>query len=89
MAYFSVSYQLNKDKDYKPLWAEMKRLGAHKAMNDYYLLDINLETALAVQNHLKKFIDDVDDMIFVAKLDSKPASHKCYKGTAAWIDERF
>jgi hypothetical protein len=89
MAYFSVSYQLNKQKDYKPLWAEMERLYAHKAMRDYYLVDVDVETSAELSSHLQQFVDDKDDMIFVAKLTSKPASHRCYEGTAAWIKERF
>lgn len=89
MAYFSVSYQLNKTKDYKPLWAEMERLGAHKAMRDYYLVDVNFSTAAALMQHLREFVDNTDDMIFVAKLTERPSSLRCYQGTAAWIDARF
>lgn len=89
MAYFAVSYQLNKTKDYKPLWDEMERLDAHKAMRDYYLLDVDLSTAVEMRDYLKQFIDDKDDMIFVAKLDSKPASYRCYQGTSDWINARF
>lgn len=88
MAYFSVSYQLNNQKDYKPLWAEMERLKAHKAMRDYYLLDVDVDTAFRLREHLRSFID-CDHMIFVAKLDSKPGAWKCYQGTNAWIDARF
>ena len=89
MAYFSVSYQLNKAKDYKPLWAEMERLDAHKAMRDYYLLDVDVTTSADLSAHLQEFIDDKDDMLFVAKLDSKPAAHRCYQGTNDWIKARF
>lgn len=88
MAYFSVSYQLNNRKDYKPLWKEMDRLGGHKAMNDYYLLDVNLDTPAELRKHLADFIDD-DDMLFVCRLDSRPAGWKCYQGTSAWLDARF
>ena len=53
MAYFSLSYQLNKQKDYKHLWAELERLNAHKAMRDYYLLDVDVETAVELNRHLR------------------------------------
>ena len=89
MAYFAVSYQLNKVKDYKSLWAEMERLGAHKAMRDFYLLDLTNDTAASVRDHLKQFVDDVDDMIFVGRMDAAPASLRCYQGTSAWIGDRF
>jgi len=89
MAYFAVSYQLNKQKDYKPLWNEMERLGAHKAMRDFYLLDVNAKTALELSNHLKQYIDDEDDMIFVVRLDSRPAPWRCYRGTTDWLNSHF
>ena len=88
MAFFSVSYQLNNQKDYKPLWDEMTRLNAHKAMRDYYLLDVNLSTAERLREHLRMFIDG-DDMIFVAELTTKPGAWRCYQGTNDWISARF
>ncbi|KZY94216.1 MULTISPECIES: hypothetical protein [unclassified Erythrobacter] len=88
MAYFAVSYQLNKNKDYQKLWDEMARLGGHKAMRSFYLLELTNETAASVKNHLAAFVDD-DDMIFVARMDAKPSSHQCYKGTHKWIEDRF
>jgi hypothetical protein len=88
MAYFSVSYQLNKKKNYPKLWEEMERLGAHKAMNDYYLLDVGCDTAAELRDHLDDLVDD-DDMLFVVRLDSRPAPYRCYQGTKAWLDARF
>lgn len=88
MAKFAISYQLNDKKDYPKLWREMERLGAHKAMRSFYLVSLTNETASSVRDHLKTFIDD-DDMLFVARMDAKPASHKCYQGTLKWIDDRF
>ena len=88
MAKFSVSYQLNKKKNYPKLWEEMERLDAHKAMNDYYLLDVNLNTAAEMRSHLEAFVDS-DDMLFVVRLDSRPAPLRCYTGTKAWLDDRF
>lgn len=88
MAIFSVSYQLNKEKNYQPLWAEMKRLGAHKAMNDYYLLELDLESPEDLRDHLRQYIDG-DDMLFVCMLTVRPAPWKCYKGTSDWLTARF
>jgi len=88
MAKFAIGYQLNKQKDYPRLWDEMKRLGAHKAMNSFYLASLTNETADSVRDHLKSFIDQ-DDMIFVARMDARPASWKCFQGTQAWIDGHF
>lgn len=88
MGKFTVSYQLNKNKNYPALWTEMSRLGAHKAMNDYYLVDVNLVEAEQLRAHLSKFVDS-DDMLFVCALDRRPAAHRCYKGTNDWLDAHF
>ena len=88
MALFAVSYQLNNTKDYPKLWTEMERLGAHKAMRSFYLMSLTNSTASSVRDHLKGYVDD-DDMIFVARMDEKPASHKCYTGTIKWIEDHF
>jgi hypothetical protein len=88
MAKFAVSYQLNKQKNYPKLWQEMSRLGGHKAMDSFYLLDLTNETAQSVSDHLNNFVDS-DDMIFVARMDARPASLRCYKGTQKWIDDRL
>ena len=88
MAKFAVSYQLNKQKNYPKLWAEMERLGGHKAMDSFYLLNLTNDTAQSVCDHLSKYVDS-DDMIFVARMDAKPASLRCYKGTSKWIEDHF
>ena len=88
MAYFAVSYQLNNKKDYQSLWDEMDRLEGHKVMRSFYFLDVDLNTANELRDHLKGFIDD-DDMVTVVELESRPSCHKCYKGTLAWLDARF
>lgn len=89
MAVFAVVYQLNKDKDYPKLWEELARLGGHKAQNSLYLLDLKDESEHVVGSHLRKYIDDVDDMLFVTKIMSRPYSLRCKKGTNDWLDARF
>ena len=89
MALFAVSYQLNKAKNYQPLWDEMENLGAQKAMKDFFLLDRTNDTAASVRDHLKQFIDSVDDMIIVVKMGGRPAPWRCYQGTSDWINARF
>lgn len=87
MAYFAVKYQLNNQKDYPDLWEEMKRLDAHKAMRTLYLIDYS-GTARQLASQIEPYLDD-DDMLFVAPLESRPVSRKCYVGTADWISARF
>lgn len=87
MAYFAVSYQLNKSKDYQPLWDAFTELGAHKAMRDFYLVQ-NDATTIALGNHLKRFIDN-DDFLFVVPMTAKPFKSGCFTGTEAWLNARF
>ena len=41
MAYFAVSYQLNNEKNYAPLWDALDDMGGHKVMNSFYFLDLD------------------------------------------------
>jgi CRISPR/Cas system-associated endoribonuclease Cas2 len=88
MGYFAVSYQLNDEKDYPKLWAEMKRLGAHRVMRSFWYLDINVNFTSEVRDHLSDFVDE-DDYIAVVAIESKPSHKRCFKGTKKWTDDRF
>lgn len=87
MALYSVSYQLNKTKDYQPLWDAFSELGAHKAMKDFYLID-NSASTKQLGDYLAQFLD-TDDWLFVTPFVTRPHKVGCYKGTQAWLDERF
>jgi hypothetical protein len=87
MACFTVSYDLVKRKDYPELWAEFKRLDAHKCLRSMYLLDVNC-TSTELRDHLVGFIDE-DDQMVVIEFAKKPAHRKAFQGTNAWIDARF
>ena len=89
MAYFALTYQLNKKKDYPPIIEALKNANAHKVVRSFWLLDVNLSTASQVLNHFKQFIDDEDDQMFVSEIESKPSAYRGNKGTQAWIDARF
>lgn len=87
MAYFAITYDLMKQKDYPKLWGEMKRLSAIKSLNSFYLLEAN-NTANDIKNHLEKFIDS-DDRVMVIEFTTKPAYNIALKGTNTWISARF
>ncbi len=86
MALFAISYDLKNTKDYKTLWDEFKRLGAHKPLNSFYLANLDVNQASAVRDHLKKFIDH-DDNLMVVKFTGSPAFTKANAGTNAWIEK--
>lgn len=88
MAIFSVTYDLNKEKDYKKLWDELERLNGHKAALSYYFIDVNSDSAIVIRDHLLGFVDN-DDRLIVCRLDVRPATHRAFQGTKEWLDARF
>ncbi len=88
MPVFAVTYDLNKDKDYSKLWAELERLDGHKAALSFYFIDVNIASEARVRDLLANFIDD-DDRIIVSKCHTRPATQRAFKGTKEWLDARF
>jgi hypothetical protein len=85
---YAASYQLNKPKkNYQPLWDAFGALDAHKAMNDFYLID-NTAATQEVGEYLRQFIDD-DDFLVVVPFVDRPYKYRCFKGTQDWLDARF
>lgn len=87
MALFLATYDLNKAKDYQPLWDAFETLRAHKALRSTYLVDWDT-TAEGLLDYLKQHIDG-DDWLMVIEFDKKPEKYRCFKGTQDWIDARF
>ncbi|MEX2450431.1 MAG: hypothetical protein WD407_06205 [Rhodospirillales bacterium] len=85
MALFVISYDLIKRKDYQTLWDELDRLNGQKALNSFYLINLN-STAAQVRDHFKDFIDD-DDRLIVVEFSKEPKFTKALKGTTKWIEE--
>ena len=86
MALFAVSYQLNKSKDYQPVWDALEDLGAHKVMRSFWFVDCDT-TAIALRDHLRSVLDD-DDAVCVVPFNSRPSHHMGYTGTNDWIRAR-
>ena len=84
MGLFVVSYDLRKKKDYQTLWDEMERLGGHKPLQSVYLLNVDVDAAGNLRDHLAQFIDD-DDQLIVVPFSKKPAHQKANQGTNDWI----
>lgn len=87
MAYFSITYQLNDQKDYPKLWDEFERLSAVKVQNSQYFVDLN-NTTTEVKDHFAGFVDD-DDMLMVVKFTTRPNFTKAKAGTNVWLKSRF
>ena len=87
MAFFLISYDLVKDKDYKTLIDEIKRIGGARCELSAWFVEQNM-TAFALRDHLKKFIDD-DDKLVVIEFSKKPAYTISFTTGADWIRARF
>lgn len=88
MAIFAMTYDLNKDKDYKKLWAELERLGCQKAAKSFWFGDFS-ETAQTVLDHFRKFIDDDDTFIVCQTSLKQIAKYKPLQGTTAWLNNKM
>lgn len=83
MTTYTVSYDLIKRKDYPTLWEELERLGAHRALESFWLVAVN-NTASELRDHLEAFVDE-DDRIWVSELTKNQAFTKALVGTNAWL----
>jgi len=88
MPLYAVSYDLNKQKNYPKLWAEFDRLGGHKALESFYLVDVTSATAQVLRDHLRQFIDE-DDSLIVVPFDKRPSTYRTKQGTKEWLDKKF
>ncbi|MDP6876206.1 MAG: CRISPR-associated protein Cas2 [Alphaproteobacteria bacterium] len=86
MPLFAITYDLVKQKDYQTLWDELERLGAHKALNSFYLVSLTNDEPQEIVDHLKQFIDG-DDRLMVVRFIGKPKYTFALAGTNDWVKE--
>lgn len=84
MGLFAITYDLVKGKDYQMLWDELESLGAHKALNSFYLVNLESDDALEVKNYLEQFVDS-DDRLMVVRFYDRPHYTKALVGTNYWV----
>lgn len=87
MAFFVVSYDLVKRKDYPELWAEFKRLDSVKCLKSVYFLRAE-NSDEEIISHFKDFVDG-DDQIIVSEFTQRPKTQRPLQGTTAWLDRYF
>jgi CRISPR-associated endonuclease Cas2 len=90
MSVYLVAYDLVDEKknafhDYEKLWAELKKLGAHRTQLSLWLVNLN-NTPKEVADHFKTFMDE-NDRIWVTKL-FKAQYHfiNAIAGTNKWLE---
>lgn len=83
MPLYIVSYDLIKNKDYTRIIEALKKHGAHRALESFWLLDVT-NSAGEIMNWLKQFVDS-DDRLFIAEFNALNAETKARKGTRQWL----
>lgn len=81
MPMFVISYDLNKQKDYQKLWAELKRLNCVRVLESVWVGKLN-GTAEAVVKHLTQFVDEDDSLVAAETAPDKIYFKRPYE--AAW-----
>ena len=87
MTVFVLTYDLMGRKDYQSLWGELERLGGHRALASFWLLNLN-NTAAEVHDHFQRFLDS-DDKLWVSALTQHYKYSNANPGTNAWIEANF
>ncbi|GGY12792.1 CRISPR-associated protein Cas2 [Pseudoduganella dura] len=79
MTTYTVSYDLNKEKDYARLLNELRRLNGVRVQASYWLVAVS-NTAEELHNHLKTFVDK-DDALWVSEVVRNNYYSNAIKGT--------
>ena len=86
MTLYAISYDLHREKDYQTLWDALDELGAHKALNSFYLVNLTDEDPQSVVSYLAQYIDD-DDHLIAVRFIGRPRYTKAKRGTNDWVKE--
>lgn len=86
MAYFAVTYDLVKDKDYKLIIDELERLGAAKIALSVWFVELE-NSASEIRDYLSDFVDK-DDKLIVIPFEKKPYFTRGFTTGANWINNR-
>ncbi|MDE2098829.1 MAG: hypothetical protein KGL39_16370 [Patescibacteria group bacterium] len=69
MALYFLDYDLNKEKDYPKLYAELSRFGAVRILDSLWCFNHSETTAIDMRDHFGKFLD-ADDGLCVSEIKS-------------------
>ncbi|MEE1612087.1 CRISPR-associated protein Cas2 [Microvirga sp. CF3016] len=90
MAVYVMSYDLVNEAegtyDYRPLWSELKRLGAHRTQYSTWLVDLD-NTPQEIVEHFQQYVDN-NDRLMVTKLTKEYWYDNAIGGTKAWLAAR-
>jgi len=67
---YYVSYDLNRDKDYQKITAELERYNAIRVLESLWCLPKENTSAKELRDHFKKYIDKDDQLIVIKSAGS-------------------
>jgi len=67
MALFTLSYDLRKQRDYQPLYDELKTLNAVRVLESLWAIERVGINCIGIRDYFKQFVDK-DDGLFVAEV---------------------
>ncbi len=85
MTVYMVSYNLFDINDYADLWRELKRLGAFRAQECCWLVNVDM-SAKRLHGQLTS-VADPDDRIWVMELTGNRCYSNAKRGTIEWLLE--
>lgn len=89
MPVFFVTFDLNHDDGYEhydTFIEELRKMRAHRIMNDACLVNVRTPSAKAVLDHLKPFTEETD-RLFAARIDTQNSYFlHAYPGTNEWLE---
>lgn len=90
MPVYIISYDLNNQKDYQPLWEELRKLGCVRALESVWIGAIK-GTPETIKNHFtnRNFVDSDDSLMVVETSADKIALKRPYKEALDWVDKRI
>ena len=89
MAYFVVNYDLKEGQDYKPIIDALESLGGVRALESFWLIDLN-NTTLEAKNHFATYLPTpAKDKLMVVQFSERPRFTRAFTAAVDWIKEHF
>lgn len=88
MSVYLISYDLrNPGRNYEPLWGRLRDWKAQRVLESLWLLQ-TASSASVIRDDLKAYID-LNDLLFVAKLNGETAWTSLLPSGADWLRTHF
>lgn len=89
MPFYSVSYDLHEGESYGAIIGRLEELGAVRALESFWLVELADVDAGPVKDHLAQYLPDAKDKLMVIQFERKPRFTRAFSPAIEWIQERF